>query len=82
MMSQSTRTVTLELPEELYRDFEEDARRSNRTTAELMRQALAAYERQDRRRGGSVRNLQPLDLGEVLRPLTRDDDLLEEMLNA
>lgn len=81
-MSPSTRTVTLELPEELPRNFEEDAWRSNRTAAELMRQALAAYERQGRRRGGSVRNLQPRDLGEVLRPLTRDDDLLEEMRDA
>ena len=81
-MSQPTRTVTLDVPEELYCDFEDDARRSNRTTAELMCQALAAYDRHGRRRRGSVRDLQPLDLGEVLRPLTRDDDLLEEMLDA
>lgn len=30
----------------------------------------------------SLRNLKPLDLGETLRPLDADDDLLEEMLNA
>lgn len=62
-MSQSTRTVTLELPEELYRDFEEDARRSNRTAAELMRQALAASERQGRRRGGACGTSSPWTSG-------------------
>lgn len=81
-MTQPTRTVTLAVPEDLYRDFEDDARRMNRTAAELMCQALAAYDRQCTRRQGSVRDLPPLDLGEVLRPLTRDDDLLEEMLDA
>ena len=81
-MTQPTRTVTLDVPEDLYRDFEDDARRGNRTTAELMCQALVAYDRQDVRRRGSVRNLPPLDLGEVLRPLVSDDDLLEEMLDA
>ena len=81
-MSRTTRTVTLDVPEDLYRDFEDNARRTHRTAAELMCQALAAHDRQDRRRAGSVRNLPPLDLGEVLRPLTRDDDLLEEMLDA
>ena len=81
-MAQSTRTVTLDVPEDLYRDFKDDARRANRTAAELMCQALVAYDHQCRPRRGSVRNLQPLDLGEVLRPLTRDDDLLEEMLDA
>ena len=30
----------------------------------------------------SALDLPPLDLGTVLRPLTRDDDLLEEMLDA
>ncbi len=81
-MTQLTRTVTLAVPKDLYRDFEDDARRSNRSAAEVMCEALVAYDRQCRRRQGSVRDLQPLDLGEVLRPLTRDDDLLEEMLDA
>jgi hypothetical protein len=76
-MSPPTRTVTLDVPEDVYRGYEDDARRSNRTAAELMCQALAAYDCRGRRRGGSVRNLQPLDLGNVLRPLTREDDLLE-----
>jgi hypothetical protein len=81
-MSQPTRAVTLDVPEDLYRHFEDGARRTNRTTAELMREALASYELPYERRRGSVRRLQPLDLGEVLRPLTPDDDLLEEMLDA
>ncbi len=81
-MTQATRIVTLAVPEGLYRDFENNARRTNRTAAELMCQALVAYDRQSRRRQGSVRDFPPLDLGEVLRPLTRDDDLLEEMLDA
>lgn len=81
-MTQATRTVTLAVPEDLYRDFEDGARRTNRTAADLMCQALVAYDRQSRRRQGRVRDLPPLDLGEVLRPLTRDDDLLEEMLDA
>ena len=81
-MNQPTRTITLDVPEGLYRDFEAHAQRENRTAAELMCQALEAYDRQRFQRIGSLRDLTPLDLGEVLRPLTRDDDLLEEMLDA
>ena len=47
-----------------------------------MREALASYDLPYERRRGSVRRLKPLNLGEVLRPLTPDDDLLEEMLDA
>lgn len=81
-MPQSMRSVTLDIPEGVYRDFEDQAKRENRTATDLMCQALVAYDRHGLRRKGSLRDLAPLDLGGVLQPLTSDDDLLEKMLDA
>jgi len=51
-------------------------------TSERMCLALAAYGHRNAQRKGSIRQLEPLDLAAVLRPLTNEDDLLEEMLDA
>jgi hypothetical protein len=74
------KAITVNVSEPLYLEFQEYARRHDRTAAELIREAMESYRQRWVERRGSVRDLAPLDLGEVKRPLTRDDDLLDEML--
>ena len=74
------KAITVNVSEPLYVEFQEYAKRHDRTTAELIREAMEAYRQRWAERRGSLRDLVPLDLGEVKRPLDRDDDLLEEML--
>ena len=74
------KAITVNVSEPLYVEFQEYAKRHDRTTAELIREAMEAYRQRWAERRGSLRDLAPLDLGEVKRPLERDDDLLGEML--
>ena len=74
------KAITLNVSEPLYLEYQEYAKRHDRTTAELIREAMEAYRQRWGERRTSLRDLVPLDLGEVKRPLERDDDLLEEML--
>jgi len=77
------KTITVNVSAPVYRDFQDFARRSDRTTSELIREAMAAYRDQHIRSGQSLRaSRPPLSLGDVLRPLEPDDDLLQEMLDA
>jgi hypothetical protein len=74
------KTITVNVSEPVYREFQEYARRHDRTTAELIREAMEAYRQRWLGASGSLRDLPPLDLGAVKRPLSKDDDLLGEML--
>lgn len=76
------KTITINVSEPVYLDFQEYAQRQDRTTSELIREAMAAYCEERIRKGASLRQIQPVSLGTVLRPLSADDDLLEEMLDA
>ena len=76
------KTITINVSEPVYRDFREYARRQDRPTSELIREAMALYRDQRIRPSGSLRDLRPLSLGEVLRPVSADDDLLGEMLDG
>ncbi len=72
------KTITVNVSDPVYREFQEYARRHDRTAAELIREAMELYRERWRRRRGSLRDLNPLDLGEVREP--ESDDLLGEML--
>ena len=75
------KTITVNVSELVYQEFQEYARRHDRTAAELIRVAMEAYSEQTMRRSASIRALAPLDLGETISPLGADDDLLEELLH-
>ena len=76
------KTITINVSEPVYRDFKEHARVCDRTTSELIREAMEVYRNERIRPKRSLRDLQPLSLGFVKRPMTGDDDLLEEMLGG
>lgn len=77
------KTVTINVSEPVYTDFQDYSRRVDRTTSELIREAMELY--RDQRiapKPGSVLDIKPVSVGKVLRPLGPDEDLLEEMLRG
>ena len=73
------KTITVNVSEPVYRQFQELARRVDRTTSELIRESMEQYLR-SRRTSGSVLDIEPLSLGKVKRPFSAQDDLLGEMI--
>jgi predicted transcriptional regulator len=78
------KTITVNVSEPVYREFQEYAKRKDRKTAELIREAMEQY--RERTIAGSqsqsLRQLNTVPAGKVLRPLAAGDDLLGEMLNG
>ena len=75
------KTITIHVEEPVLQDYQRYARAHARTTADLIREAMVQY-RTTWNEGGSVLDIEPVDLGTCLHPLTRDDDLLDEMIKA
>ncbi len=76
------KTITVNVSEPVYHDFQVYAKGHDRTTAELIRQAMDEYRRNHLlKSSGSLRDMQPVSAGKVLRPLSQNDDLLGEMLD-
>lgn len=76
------KTITINVSEAVYRDFQEHARVSDRPTSELIREAMELYWTQRIRPKHSLRELQPLSLGKVKMPWHGEDDILGEMLHG
>lgn len=76
------KTITINVSETVYRDFQEHARVSDRPTSELIREAMELYWTQRIRSRRSLRGLQPLSLGKVKMSLRAEDDILDEMLSG
>jgi len=76
------KTVTINVSEPVYREFQEYAKRNDRKTAELIREAMEQYRQNTigQSQAQSLRELQPLAAGRMLRPLSTDDDLVSEMM--
>lgn len=76
------KTITINVSEPVYEDFRQASRRLDRPTSELIREAMELYRSERLRPGVDLRDFRPASLGQVLQPLTRDDDLLSEMLGS
>jgi predicted nucleic acid-binding protein len=68
------KTITINVSEPVYRDFAEYARRQDRTTSELIREAMEAYRDLRIRPRPSLKELRPLSLGSLLKPMHRGID--------
>ena len=75
------KTITINVSEPVYNEFKEHAKKTDRKTSELIREAMERYRDAQLVGKASIRNLPPLDGGKVLAPLTDKDDLLGEMLS-
>lgn len=75
--------ITVNVSEPTYREFQEYARRKDRKTSELIREAMEIYREQHIRDSGdrSLCELRPRSLGKILRPLGDEDNVLDEMVN-
>lgn len=78
------KTVTLNVSEPVYREFQQYAKQKDRKTSELIREAMEQYRENTiaSSQSQSLRQLSPGSAGKVLQPLVEDDDLLDEMLQA
>ncbi|MBU6402102.1 MAG: hypothetical protein KGS61_17425 [Verrucomicrobia bacterium] len=74
------KTISVNISEPVYEDFLRHARRTDRTAAELIREAMEIFRNQRIRPRTSLTTLKPLNLGRPLRPMTRRGDLLGEMM--
>jgi hypothetical protein len=74
------KTISVNVSEPVYEDFMEHAQRTDRTTAELIREAMDLFRNERIRPRTSLAKLKPLDLGKTLKPLSSRDDLLGDML--
>lgn len=75
------KTITINVSEPVYEDFRRASKSLGRPTSELIREAMEDYRRHHLRPRTDLRGFRPRSVGRVLRPLTRDDDLLDEMLD-
>ena len=75
------KTITINISEPVYRDFQRHAKLQAKPTAELIRQALEEFRQQHIHPQTTLRDLQPSSVGRVLEPLSTTDDALENMLH-
>ena len=75
------RTITINVSEPVYEEFRRASKTLGRPTSELIREAMEAYRREVLRPKTDLRDFRPRSVGRVRRPLSREDDLLGEMLD-
>jgi len=75
--------ITFNVSESTYLEFKKYAKRQDRTTAELIREAMELYREKKIKASASrsLRELEPVSLGRMLEPLDGGEDLLGEMAN-
>lgn len=76
------KTITVNVSEPVYREFQEFARQRDRKTSELIREAMELYrsEKIQPSPSASLTELSPVSVGKILRPLSPADDVLGEMI--
>jgi hypothetical protein len=73
------RTITINVDEKVYREFQAHARSQERSTSDMIREAMQSYLAGNLQQRTRLQDLKPLSLGGVLRDLSRRGDLLAEM---
>ncbi len=76
------KTITVNVSEPVYRDFQEYARQNDRTASEIIREAMEDFRSRKINRQTSLRELRPASVGRVLQPFTGADDILDELAHG
>ncbi len=76
------KTITLNVSEPVYADFQRYAREKDRSTAELVREAMETYRETKIRPPRSLREQHPVSAGEVLTPWNGRVELLDDLLDS
>lgn len=73
--------ITVNVDDHVYNRIKDHAEQSGRSASELIREAMAEYESTRIPHRTSIFDSQPSSVGRVLRDLSSDDDILNEMLS-
>ena len=76
------KTITINVSEPVYVDFQRFARENDRTTSELIREAMDQYRDKKIQRSSSIVQSQPAHVGDILKPWKCREDLLEGYFDA
>jgi hypothetical protein len=76
------KTITINVSEPVYEDFRRASKSLGRPTSELIREAMEGYRRDRLHPRRDLSAFRPRSLGKVLLPLSREDDLLAEMIGS
>ena len=74
------KTITVNVSEPVYEEFQRASQNQGRPTSELIREAMEHYRREFLRPKTDLTGFRPRSGGKMLEPLTRRDDLLAELL--
>ena len=75
------KTITINVSEPVYEDFRAYARKNDRKTSELIREAMECFRRQHMQQRTSLRDRRPVSVGGPIQPITSEDDILGDMLD-
>jgi Arc/MetJ-type ribon-helix-helix transcriptional regulator len=75
------KTITVNVSEPVYEEFQQHARKVDRKASELIREAMELYRQQHMRRRTSLRNRQAASVGGPIQAITGEDDILGGMLD-
>ncbi|MEM9281587.1 MAG: ribbon-helix-helix protein, CopG family [Verrucomicrobiota bacterium] len=76
------KTITVNVSEPVYEEFQSHAAKVDRKTSELIREAMEEYREQHMSRRTSLLDRRPVSVGGAIDPLTDEDDILGEMLDG
>lgn len=75
------KTITVNVSEPIYEEYQTYAKKVGRKTSELIREAMEEYRDAHLLRRTSLRDRRPTSVGGPIEPITEKDDLLGEMLD-
>ena len=77
------KTITVHVSEPIYHEFQSFAKKTDRKTAELIREAMELYcqQRIRQRKTHSLLDHEPVDMGKPLKPSRSRADLLESFFD-
>jgi hypothetical protein len=76
------KTITLNVSEPVYADFQRFAQEQDRPTSELVREAMENYRQAKIRPPSTLRDLKPSSAGKLLQPWQGRSDLLDDLLDS
>jgi hypothetical protein len=75
------KTITVNVSEPVYGEFQDYARKVDRKTSELIWEAMELYRQHYMHRTTSLRDCRPASVGGPILPITGEDDILGGMLD-
>jgi hypothetical protein len=76
------KTITVNVSEPVYADFQRYAEQQDRATAELIREAMENYSQSKIRPVRSLRESRPISVQAIIKPWTGRGELLEDVMET